>query len=197
MKIIKLNLKSYTQNQIDEIVDYFKNGKVVVYPTDTIYGIGCDATNIKAIRKVFKLKQRSKSKALLILVKSWCMLKKYCYVSQKQDKYLRALWPGPVSAILKKRDILPSELTGGLESAAARMPDDEFLISIIKKLDKPIVSTSLNISGEKPVLDLNNIDKLFKDIKPDLIVDAGNLKKKKPSKIIDMQDINNIKIIRK
>ncbi len=199
MKTIKLNLKNYTEEQIDEVVDYLNRGKVIVYPTDTIYGLGCDATNKKAIEKIFKIKKREKSKALLILVKSWCMVKRYTFLSAKQDKYMRALWPGPVSAILKKKESLPDNLTGDRDSIAVRMPKNDFLINLIKKFDKPLVSTSVNLSGEKSLSNPEEIIKYFKNKKekPDIIIDASKTKKKKPSRLIDIRDVNDIKILRK
>lgn len=199
MKTIKINQKNITKEQIDEIVGLFNAGKVIVLPTDTIYGLSCDATNKKAINKIFKIKQRNKNKALLILAKSWCMVKKYAFLSAKQDKYMRSLWPGPVSVILKKRKELPDDLTGGKENIAARMPKNDFLIKLIKKLDKPLVSTSVNVSGKESLNNINDIIKVFKNKKhkPDVIIDAGKLKNKKPSKIIDIRNINDIKILRK
>lgn len=199
MKIIKLNTKNYTANQIDEIVAFLNQGKVIVYPTDTIYGLGCDAVNPKAIKKIYQIKQREKNKPLLILIKSWCMVKKYAFLNAKQDKYMRSLWPGPVSAILKKRNLLPSELAGDQGSVAVRMPKNNFLIDLLKKLDRPITSTSVNLSGEKSLLNPEEIIKYFKNKKqkPDLIITAGKQKIKKPSKLIDIRDINDIKILRK
>jgi len=199
MKVIKIDIKKTDQKIIDEIVGYLNRSKIIVYPTDTIYGIGCDAINKKAIKKIFKIKKRDKSKALLILVKSWCMVKKYTFLSAKQDKYMRSLWPGSVSVILRKRKDLPKELTGGMDSVAVRMPKNDFLINIIKKLDKPLVSTSVNLSGEKSLLNPSDIEQYFKNKKekPDLIIDAGKLKSKKSSKLIDIRDIDDIKILRK
>ena len=124
------------------------------------------------------------------------MLKKYFYVSTKQDKYMREFWPGRVSAIFKKRDILPNELAPGKETVAVRMPKNEFLIKLIKMIDVPLVSTSLNVAGEEHMTNIKLIDKVFKT-KPDLVIDIGKELKGKPSKLIDVTDINNIKIIRK
>lgn len=199
MQKIKIDIKSYTQKEINEIVDYLNQGKVIIYPTDTIYGLGCDASNSKAIKKIYQIKKRDKSKALLILVKSWCMVKHYCYFSKKQDKYMRSLWPGPISAILKKRENLPEELSGNQDTVAVRIPKNDFLVDLIKAINKSLVSTSVNISGQRPLLAPNEIEKFFKNKKnkPDILIDAGILKSKKPSKLIDISDIKNIKILRK
>jgi len=96
---------------------------------------------------------------------------------------------------LKRRPILPDELTGGLNSIAIRLPKNDFLIKIINQAGFPVVSTSLNKKGGKPLLEVKNLEKYFKYL-PDLAVDAGTLKGK-PSRLVDIRDIKNVKIIRK
>lgn len=197
MKILKINPKKISQEEIDLIVDYFNNGKTVVLPTDTIYAIHAIATNQKAVERIFKAKGRGKEKPMLILVKSWCMVKEYCFVSAKQDRYLRTLWPGPISVILKKRDGIPDVVTAGNDSVAVRMPDNDLLISIIKKINLPLVSTSVNKSGQASLSDVNEIKNHFNENEIDLVVDIGKNKNKKPSRLIDARDVENIKILRK
>jgi len=197
MQKIKVDLKNIKKSDLDFVIKILKDGKVAVLPTDTIYGLSALAADEKALKKIYKIKKREKKKSLLILVKSYCMLKKYCRVSKKQDEYLRKIWPGPVTVILQHKGNLPTVLTGGADSVAVRLPKNDFLIKIIKGVDQPLVSTSLNLSG-RPVLDnLAGIEKCFKTAQPDLLVDAGKAKRKKPSRLIDLRDINNIKILRK
>jgi len=196
MKQIKINFKNITEKQIDLVVDYLNRGEIIVYPTDTIYGLGCLATKKKAINRIYKIKKRSKSKPLLILVSSLTMLKEYCYVSKRQYEHLKAIWPGSVSAIFRSKDLLPPELTGGGDSVAVRFPKNDFLVKLIKRVGVPIVSTSVNVSGQKSITGLRDLENYFKTHKPDLIIDAGELKGK-PSKLIDVRDINNIKVLRK
>ncbi len=211
MKKIKVNFKKINKEVISIIVDYLKHDKVIVYPTDTIYGLGCLATNKRAVNKIFKIKKRSKNKPLLILVSSLAMLKKYCYVSQKQIEYLRKIWftpakARPVSVILRSKEVLPKEVSGGMGSLAVRLPSpcaqgldlpiNKFLITMIKRIKFPVISTSLNISKRKNFVNIEDIDQYFKSTKPDLIINAGKLKRNKPSKIVDLKDINNIKVLR-
>lgn len=196
IKTIKVNTSKFTQEQIDLIVDCLKRGQVIAYPTDTVYGLGCDAGNIEAIKKINKIKGEKGKKPLLVLISDFKMLQKYCFFNQKQEEYLRDVWPGPVTVILKRKPILPTELTGGLNSIAVRLPKNDFLIKIIKAAGFPLVSTSLNKKGEKPLLDVNNLEKHFK-YPPDLVIDAGAAKRIKPSKLIDLRDIENVKILRK
>jgi len=201
MKKITINTVEVAKSQIDLIIRYLNQGKVIAYPTDTIYGLGCDATREAAIKKIFRIKQRGKDCPLLILVSSFSMLKKYCLVSNKQVEYLKKVWSKsskPTTVILKSRGILPRVLTGGQDSVAVRMPTDlpknDFLIKIIRYTGKPIVSTSLNISGRKNLKDIKMIDKYFK-VRPDLVVDGGELKSR-ASRIVDVREVENVKIIR-
>ena len=196
MQILKIDLEKVTGEQIDLIVDYLKRGLVVAYPTDTVYGLGCDARNADAIKKINKIKGEKGNKPLLILISDFKMLKKYCFASPPQTDYLKKIWPGPVTAILKRRPSLPKELTGGLNSLAVRLPKNDFLIKIINEVGFPVVSTSLNKKGEKPLRDAKNIAGHFKYL-PDLVVDAGAYEKTKPSRLIDLRDVKNIKVIRK
>ncbi len=225
MRIIKTNLKKISTAEINSVVDYLRRGKVVVYPTDTIYGIGCVATNKKAINRVYKIKKRNRESPLLVLVSSLAMAKRYCYISKKQEEYLRKVWARgmklksdfgypksdfgrrPVSVILRSRGVLPKELTGGGDNLAVRLPNSRLLVKIIRQVNAPIVSTSLNISGRKNLANVSKIEQYFKSPKqpfvkkrdneklPDLVVDAGEIKGK-PSKLIDLTDINNILVIR-
>lgn len=177
------------------ITDYLKRGSIIAYPTDTVYGLGCDARNAEAIKRINKIKGEKGSKPLLVLISDFKMLKKYCFVNLEQMEYLQKIWPGPVTAILKRRPNLPAELTGGLSSLAVRLPKNDFLIKIISQAGFPIISTSLNKKREKPLTNVQNLEKYFKYL-PDLVVDAGEVKGK-PSRLIDLRDIKNVKILRK
>lgn len=210
MKRLKIDLDNIKKENIDLIVKAFLAGQVIVYPTDTVYGLGCIATSKKAIGKIKKIKNRDNKKPFLFLVKSFCMTKKYAKVSKKQDIFLRTVWPSrtsskkvikeaelsPKTIVFQSSGLLPNEIETSDKSIALRLPKNDFLSTILKKIDLPLVSTSLNMSGEKPINDLGNVEKYFKTLKPDLIIDAGILKKKKPSQLIDIRDIENIKKIR-
>jgi L-threonylcarbamoyladenylate synthase len=205
MQIIKINPKKIKPEQINLIVDFLKRGKVIAYPTDTIYGLGCDAGNEKAIRKIVKIKNKEK-KAILVLISDFKMLKRYCVVNINQEKYLKKIWftrrsfseggHKPVTVILKKRLNLPDILTAGQETLAVRLPASEFLIRMISMFGRPVVSTSLNKTGEKPLNNVKNLSKYF-NVLPDLVIDAGKCGNTKPSRLIDLRDVKNIKVLRK
>lgn len=196
MKSIKINLNKITKQKIGLIVDFLKQGKIIVYPTDTIYGLGCKAGDKKALNKIYRIKKREKKKPLLVLISDFKMLRKYLLVDKKQEAYLRKVWPGPISVILNKKKLLPDELSARKSGVAVRLPKSRFLTKMIREVGEPIVSTSLNLSGKKPLENASNLAGYFKNIKPDLIIDAG-IRRGRPSKLIDLRDVDNIKILRK
>lgn len=192
------------------IVAALNKGGVVVLPTDTVYGLHGRADSLKAIKKIIRIKQRSSELGFVHLMSSYCMVHDHALVSKRQDQYLRRLWPAstralqdpgvkfnkrPTTVILKSRDTLPALGRGGRDSLAVRLPKHELLLKIIKKLKIPLVSSSLNISGQKP-LALNQIKSSF-SLQPDLVVNVGKLAKKQASRLLDVQNIDRIKIIRK
>jgi len=198
MKIVSINLNKISKEIISEIADYINRGKIIAYPTDTIYGLGCDALNRKAIKKIFRIKKRNEKKPLLMLANNFNIIKKYCLVNKQQIDYLKKIWPAPITVILKRKKNTIKDLAGADDSLAIRIPDNNFLKLLLKKLKRPITSTSLNISGEKNFNNPKNIEIYFIGLKPDIVIDAGNIFiPGKPSKIIDIRDIKNIKIIRK
>jgi L-threonylcarbamoyladenylate synthase len=202
----KIDFKRITRKDIDYAIKELKKGLVLAYPSDTIYGLGCDARNKKAIERIYKIKEREEKHPLLILVNDFLMLKKYCFCGKEQEQKLKKIWnkeSDPTTVVLKGKNILPPELSGGFDSIAVRMINNnsdlqkrELLTKIIKGLGAPLVSTSLNKSGEDDVLSLENLEDYFKKDKPDIVIDAGYIKKRKASRVIDLRDIKNIKIIR-
>lgn len=207
MKIIKIDLENYTKENIKLIAQELKNGQVVVLPTDTVYGLSAIVASQKAIDKIYKIKKRTskQQKHLILLVKSFCMLRRCCYLSKKQYDYLKKGWAKnrALTVILKGRDIMnkngdkTKEIISDDEGIAVRLPRNRFLLDLIKMINEPIVSTSLNITGEDDLKDITKVDEYFKKTKPDVVIDAGILPKRKLSKLINLMDINNIEVIRK
>ncbi|PLX21019.1 threonylcarbamoyl-AMP synthase [Candidatus Parcubacteria bacterium] len=206
MKTIKIDLNNIKEEDIKLITNSFLSGEVVVYPTDTVYGLGCIATDEKAIKKIYEIKKRKEDLPFIILVKSFCMSKKYAKISKKQDEYLRTVWPSrtspdpvllesfknPKTIILDSFGLLPKKAVAKDNSVAFRLPNNDFLSKILKKVDIPIVSTSLNLSKKKPLEDISKINEYFKDKKPDLVVDAGPVQLKTVSQIYDARSIDKV-----
>jgi L-threonylcarbamoyladenylate synthase len=192
MEIIKINSKKAIKLALEAI----KTGGIVVCPTDTVYGFLADAANKKAVEKIYKIKNRPESKFLPIFVKDIKMTKKLAFINEEQEKILNKKWPGKYTFILNRKKGV--ELYGiDEDTIALRLPKYKFLNDLLKKINKPLVQTSVNISGQPPLTKIKEIIEIFKnkENRPDLIINAGNLPKSKPSTIIDLTK-NKIKTLR-
>lgn len=182
--------------EINKALQILKEGGLILYPTDTVWGIGCDATNEEAVKKVYALKQREDRKALICLVADDRMLKKY--VNKVPDVALNILdvTDKPTTIIYDDAQNLAFNLIADDGTIAIRIPDDEFCFQLCRKLNGAIVSTSANISGEAT-------PKSYKEISPvilkgvDYVVNLHHEKIcNKPSSIIKLSNNGVIKIIR-
>ena len=186
MKIIKINFSRY--QQITSAVEIaIKQGKIIVCPTDTVYGLACDAANEKAVRRLFEIKNRPLNKSVPIFVKDIKMAKRMAFIDKRQEEFLRKYWPGRVTVVLKSRNKLPKSL-GAEKTIGLRIPNYKFINDVLKKVNRPLTGTSANISGQPASGDIKEVLRQFKNrrYKPDLVIDAGRLPKRKPSKIIDL-----------
>lgn len=158
-------------------------GGTVIFPTETCYGIAADATNPRAVEKVFMAKGRRKEKALSIIVANESMAEKYCKLTPLARRLAKKFMPGPLTLVVKKKSGLAKNLTTG-STVAFRVPGYSFALKLAKKAGRPITATSANQSGAPPLYDIGDVKMLFSN-KADLIVDAGNLKKNPPSTLVD------------
>jgi len=159
-----------------------KAGGIVIYPTDTLYGIGCDATNASAVQKLRALKQRDSGKPLSIIVADFPMLLRFCHVSPEQEAILHKLLPGPYTFILPLKQRLPVSET--LE-VGIRVPEHAFMRAVSKTVGVPIVSTSANLSGEKEAAELSGVAREISD-GADLSIENGKCKYAQGSTVIDL-----------
>tara|TARA_B100000482_G_C12508013_1_gene259351 strand:+ start:156 stop:698 length:543 start_codon:yes stop_codon:yes gene_type:complete len=140
--------------EINKSLEFLKNGKIILYPTDTIWGMGCDATNTKSVRKIYRIKKRDDSKSLVILVSDEKMLHEIT-----SEVHPLSLSKFPTTVIYPKVHGLPEHIKSMDGSVAIRIVQDDFCKKIIYALGKPIVSTSANISGKKHPLEFNEISR--------------------------------------
>ena len=217
MKNAKLQKKS-----ISEVVEVLNSGGVALFPTDTVYGLIADATNEKAVEKIFKIKKRLRSKPLAVFVKDIEMAKELVEIDERQEKILTLrlrsgqakYWPGKYTFILKSKvksqkskvqvknkkiaKNLSELVIGKNNTIGLRIPKYKFLNNLLKKINKPLAQTSANISGKPASTKIEEVLKQFENRKttPDATLLVINLPKRKPSTIIDLTS-GNIKIIRK
>lgn len=188
MKILKINLDRPEKEAIGEAAEAIKNGKVIIYPTDTVYGLGANAFDEDAIKKIFEIKGRDFNKPISIIVRDIEMAKEVASFGRNTEKILEKIFPGPVTVILFKKKVLSEILTGGTEKIGLRIPDCKFTRILMENLDFPITTTSANISGEGASGNISEILSQFKNkkTKPDLVIDAGALPKSSSSTVIDL-----------
>lgn len=174
---------------IEKLIEEIEKGNLIITPTDTVYGISADATNIEAIKKVFEAKKRE-NKPLLILVSSIDMLKEYVSEINEVQEKLMNYWPDKLTILFKKNDKVNDLITCGSEYIGIRIPDNKLLLYIINKIKKPLISTSANISGEPVITNTTLInDELKKYIS--YILEDGE----KPNVSSTLLKVDNNKII--
>ncbi|KAA5824421.1 threonylcarbamoyl-AMP synthase [Algibacter amylolyticus] len=184
------------QNEINKTLQILKNGGIILYPTDTVWGIGCDATNPEAVKKVYNLKNRIDSKALICLVADDRMLKQFVKVVPDTALNIIDIAEKPTTIIYDDAKNLAHNLIADDGSIAIRIPADDFCYWVSRKLNGPLVSTSANISGAPTPKSFKEIsDEILKGV--DYVVNLQHEKIcNKPSSIIKISNSNVVKIIR-
>lgn len=139
-----------TKDNISQAAKTVKNGGLVVYPTDTVYGLGCDPFNTNAVEKVFKAKGERKNKPLPILASEMKAVERIAHMNKNARKIAKAYWPGPLTLVVPKKPTLPNIVTCDLESVGVRIPNHKIALQLITLCDGLLVGTSANKTGEKP-----------------------------------------------
>lgn len=180
--------------QEERIISELKNGNLVIMPTDTVYGIIADATKEETIKKVFNAKERSFNKPLLVLVSDKNMLENLVSeISPKAEEIISKYWPGPLTILFPKKDEVSDILTASSPYIAIRMPNDKRLLNIIRKVNKPLISTSANITSKETITEVSQIEEKMKE-KISYILDGGVVKNE-ASTIIKIEN-DKIEIVR-
>ena len=166
-------MSNIIDKEVEKAAKILSNGGVIVYPTDTVWGIECDATNDAAIKKIYKLKQRDSSNPMLCLLNKTSMLNKYLRSVPKESFKVLNEASLPTTIIYNHSINISKELLGENDSIGFRIVDHEFCKKLIEKFGKPIVSTSANLSGQKTAHNLKEINtKILKQV--DYVVNLPN-----------------------
>ena len=193
MKVLKTSIDEIDENVISEAIGVLAEGGVVLYPTDTVYGLGANIFDNRAVRRVFQIKQRNLLKPLSILVSDVRAIDLVAKVSIAQKQIISSHLPGPYTFILDKRKVVPRAVTSGSKYVGVRVPDNQIACRLASLF--PITTTSANLSDEDVLSCPNEIlDQLNCDV--DLVIDVGELKSNHASKIVDLT-ARNPRIIRK
>ena len=183
----------YTKDQIDEVAQIIKDGGMVAFPTDTVYGLAVSVNNFSAIEKLKVAKGRPEDKPFPMMVDSVEQLKTVAIVNDKQEKVIEKFMPGPLTIVFNKKDNLSDVVTNSLKTVGIRMPDDEWVLKLIELVGCPLLVPSANLSGGKTCYDYNEVlDQLNGRIDGIVIGKSGALRS---STIVDMSS-EEIKLIR-
>jgi L-threonylcarbamoyladenylate synthase len=185
------------EEDIKKSLNTLRQGGIILYPTDTIWGLGCDPTNIIAVEKIFEIKSRSESKSLIILVDGLSMIERYVETIPEIAYELAEISDTPLTIIYPKGKNLATGVCGEDNSIAIRICHDEFCNELINRFRKPIVSTSANLSGKPSPANFNEIENPVIE-KVDFVVNYRQNDKSKylASPVIKVNQDGTIKIIR-
>ena len=177
-------LKVTDRKAINRAVEILAADGLIIYPTETLYGIGADATSDAAVKKVIRVKKRLPSKHIIIAMSDIRMAKRYAVMTKRAEVLTKQFMPGPLSLVVNAK-------SDG-RKIRYRIPDNRFVRSVVRRLGKPITTTSANISGGENLYKIKDIVRVF-DGKVDLIIDAGNIPKRKPSTVFSTIDMEVVR----
>lgn len=196
MKTKYINLKEeYNEEKIKEAAQDILNGKLVIFPTETVYGIGANALNDNACKNIFKAKGRAGDNPLIVHVNNVDMIKQLVEEPNEVEKILISTFcPGPFTLILKAKNIIPKSVTAGLDTVGIRMPSNKIANKLIEYADVPIAAPSANVSGRPSGTKIEDILKEF-DGKVSTIIDDGMVDIGLESTVVRVID-NKVRILR-
>jgi L-threonylcarbamoyladenylate synthase len=193
MKIISEKSESI----VEQAVKILKNGGIIAYPTDTVYGLGVDATNDEAVEKLYLIKKRDKDRPTHVVVSDIDMAKDYVSIDEAGQKIASHFLPGPLTIVLKNKGSVSKKIIGESNTLGIRVPKSDLILSVVKKLGRPITTTSANKAGDRAPYSVKEIKESFGENieKIDLIIDAGQLENTLPSTLVDLSH-KEVKVLR-
>jgi len=182
-----------------EVIRILKAGGVIAYPTETVYGFGCDPRNAKAVAKIFRIKEREKGKPVLMVASSVAQVRKVAVLTGASLKLAKQFWPGALTLVLPVRsDVTLAKGVSLKGEVAVRVSSSEIVQKLTRRFGFPIVSTSANLSGEEPCRSAEEVVRVFGERKyqPDFIVDGGKLPKRASSTIVRVTEDGRVEVLR-
>lgn len=187
--------ENINENELDNCIEVLRNGGIVIFPTETVYGIGTNAYCEKSVEKIYEIKERPEEKPLSILVSNVNEISKYAIINNSmEEQIIKNFMPGPITIILEKRPEVFNYITSGKNTIGIRIPDNRIILKILEALKLPIVAPSANISGHPSGIELNEILPDFEN-KVDICIDGGKSELSESSTIVQVVD-NEIKVLR-
>lgn len=187
MKILQLK-KENADTVLEEALQVLRSGGVILYPTDTLYGLGADAFSDTAIDKVYAIKAREKGKPVYAIVETIEVAERYAEVTETARTLIEKFLPGPLALVLQKKQGIEGGVARGMDTFGIRIPNHAFCLALAQKFGKPYTTTSANIAGKLPERSVEGILEQLGDRASfiDLVIDGGDVKDTTPSTIVDV-----------
>lgn len=194
-KVVKISSPAVEVDKLLEAADIIKAGGLVVFPTETVYGLGADATNADAVCEIFKAKGRPQDNPLIIHISTPSEAEKYTYTTELYYRLAKSFMPGPLTVILPSRDVIPSVTRGGLSTVAVRCPENAVARELIRLSGVPIAAPSANLSGSPSPTEANHVKKDMLG-RCDMIIDGGDCDFGLESTIVKIEDNDTVTLLR-
>lgn len=191
--MLSINSQNPQMRLIRKAVDILRQGGIIIYPTDTVYGLGCDLSNKKGIERIYELKRRNRKQPLSFICSDLKHISQYAKVTNYAYKTMKRLLPGPYTFILEASRLVPKIILPKRSTTGIRVPDNQICLDLIKELGQPIISTSVKTTDGEDLGTPYEIEERFGRM-VDLIIDGGIIIPE-PSSVISLVD-DNIEIIR-
>ncbi|NLX52535.1 MAG: threonylcarbamoyl-AMP synthase [Deltaproteobacteria bacterium] len=191
--VLSINGQNPQMRLIKKATDVLRDGGVIIYPTDTVYGLGCDLSNKRGIEKIYEIKKRSKKRPLSFVCSDLKHISQYALVTDYAYKTMRRFLPGPYTFILEASRLVPKIILPKRPTTGIRVPDNQICLALIRELGQPIISTSVQTAEGEDLGNPDLINESFGRI-VDLIIDGGPIVPE-PSSVISLVD-DAIEILR-
>jgi L-threonylcarbamoyladenylate synthase len=185
MKLLRISAESPDNKLVSLAAKAILDGKVIIYPTDTVYGLGCSISSAKSVKRVSDIKKRSADKPLSIAFPNIESARKYVFLDADDEEYIKKNINEPLTFIVRKNELVPGYVTAGMDTVGIRIPDNKIVKELLLLAGIPIITTSANLSGEKAPGTFQEISKEVLE-KADLAIDSGPCRAKVPSKIVNL-----------
>ena len=159
-------------SEFDRAAEAIDTGDLVVYPTETVYGLGAAALEPDAVERVFEVKGRDRSKPLSFAVPSVPSALQYVRATERERRFMATFLPGPVTVLCRRREAIPDELTAGRDRVGVRVPDHPLALRLCERAGTPITATSANVSGQSSVRELGDLDPEIREAAA-VVLDGG------------------------
>jgi len=189
--LLSINSQNPQMRLIRRAVEKLDKGGIVVYPTDTVYGMGCDLLNKRGIEKIYEIKQRSKKQPFSIICADLSEISKYAVVSNYAYKIMKRFLPGPYTFILEASRSVPKILTPKRKTVGIRVPDNRICLDIVREFGRSIISTSVTTETGELMVDPYDMEEKFKNL-IDLFVDGGIIVSETSSVVSLVDDIPEV-----